>query len=84
MENLKTSFASKKYPQYLHEAESKSEVKKAILPTSVRQYNDIEVRLVSNMKNIYGIIWGQCTPGLKSVLKVNKDFLNTSTLFDSL
>ena len=50
----------------------------------VRQYIDREAQLVSNMNKLYGIIWGQCTPGLKSVLKGNEDFFYKSKKFDLL
>ena len=49
-----------------------------ILATILRQYIEIEAILVSNMNKIYGIIWGQCTPGLQSVFKGNEDFPNKS------
>ena len=57
-----------------------------ILDTIVREYIEIEAILVSNMNIIYGIIWGQCTPGLQSHLKVNEDFpykSNKSTCYGS-
>ena len=74
MESLKASFDTKNEPKDLNESEAKSEVKKAILDTIVRQYIDREARLVSNTNNIYGIIWGQCTTGLPSVSEGNEDF----------
>ena len=36
------------------------------------------------MNRIYGIIWGQCTLGRQSVLKVNEDHPTKSNIFDSL
>ena len=71
MEDPKASFNAKNEPKYLNKAVSKSEVKKAILATRVRQYIQRKSRLFSNMNKIYGIIWGQCTPRLQSVLKGN-------------
>ena len=82
----KASFDTKNEQKYLNETEAKSEFKKAILATKLRQYIERDLILVSNMNNIYGIIWGQCTPGLYSVLKVNEDFpsrSNNSTWYDS-
>ena len=38
----------------------------------VRQYIDREAILYSNMNIIYGIIWGQCTSGIQSVLEVKE------------
>ena len=64
MEDPKASFET---------IESKSEFKKYILATRVRQYIERESILVSNMKKMYIIIWVQCTPGIQLVLKVNKD-----------
>ena len=75
MEYPKASFDTKNEPKYLNEAGAKSEVKKAILSSRVMQYIEREEILVSNMNFFNGIIWGQCTPGLQSVLKVNDDFL---------
>ena len=48
----------------------------------VRQYIDREARLAYNMNIIYDIIWGQCTPGLKSVLKGNKYYPAKSNFSD--
>ena len=42
----------KNKPKYLNEAEAKFEVKIYILVARVRQYIEIEARLVSNIKNI--------------------------------
>ena len=41
----------------------------------------MESILASNMNRIHGIIWGQCTPGLKLVLKGNKDYPTKSNFF---
>ena len=64
MEDTKASFYTKK-SKHLDETVAKSEFKKAILVARVRKYIEREVRLVSNMNKIYGIIWGQCTLGLQ-------------------
>ena len=69
MEHPKAYFDSRNKPKYLNEAEAKYEVKVDILDARERQYIEIEARLVSNMNKIYGIVWGQCNPGLQSVLK---------------
>ena len=69
MEDPKASFNIQNGPKYLNETEAKSEVKKYILASIVRHYIERGDRLVSSMKNTYGIIWVQCNPGLKSVLK---------------
>ena len=68
----------------LDETETKYEVKKDIPSKRTRQYIEMETRLVSNMNKIYGIIWGQCTPGLQSVLKENEDFPSKSNSFGFL
>ena len=73
MEYPKASFYVKNIPKYLDETEAKSEVKKAILAVIVRNFVEMEARLVSSMNNIYGIIWVYCTPGIHSLLKVNKE-----------
>ena len=57
MEYTKASLDAKYEPPYLDETEAKSEVKKAILDVRVRQYIEREAILVSNMNNIYDIIW---------------------------
>ena len=69
MEYPKDSFDTKNEPKYLNQAEAKYEVNKAILAARARQYTEREARFVSKMNKTYGIIWGHCTPGLKSVLK---------------
>ena len=73
MEDPKASFDTNNEPKDLIEAEAKSEIKKSILDTIVSKY-ERGARLVSNMNKIYGIIWGQCTPGPQSVLNRNNDF----------
>ena len=70
----KASFDTKNEPTQLNEAEANSVVKKAILASRLRYCIYREARLVSNMNKIYGIIWGQCTTGLQSVLKGNEEF----------
>ena len=74
MEDPKASFYTKNEPIYLNKAGAKSEVKKYILNSIIRQYIEREVRLVSNTQKMYGIIWGQCNSGLRSVLKENLNF----------
>ena len=65
MEDPKAIFDTKNELKYLNETGANYEVKKAIIAARVRQYIEREVRLVSNMNKIYGIIWGQCTLGLQ-------------------
>ena len=77
-EDPKSSFDTKNETKYLNESEAKSEVKNSILATRVRKYIEREVRLVSNMNKNYGIIWGQCTSVLNSILKGNEDFSSKS------
>ena len=72
MEDPMASFETKNEPKDLYETESKSEFKKYVLATRVRHYIERESILVSNMNKMYIIIWVQCTPGIQSVLKVNK------------
>ena len=55
----KPPFEYNKEPKYLTPNESISEVKKSILASRVRKY--IERKTI--------IAWGQCTPGLKLILK---------------
>ena len=57
MEDPKAFFDTKNELKYLNETGSKSEVKKAILAARVRRYIEREVRLVSNMKTNYFIMW---------------------------
>ena len=83
MEDPKSSFDIKK-SKYLNETEAKSEVKKYRMAARVKKYIEREARLVSNMNTIYGIIWGQCTPGVQSVLKGNEDFPSRSKKCKSL
>ena len=78
MEDLKASFDTKNEPKDLNESEVRSEVKKDILAVRVRRYIEREAILVSNMNKIYGIIRGQCTPVLQSVLKGNEDLHSKS------
>ena len=62
----KASFDAINEPKYLTPYDSKSEAKKAIPDSILRQYTEREAIFVSNMNNIYGIIWGKCTLGLQS------------------
>ena len=65
MEDPKAFLNAKTEPNYLDETEAKYEINKAILTARVRHYFKREAIVVSNMKNMYGIIWGQCYPGLQ-------------------
>ena len=78
MEDLKASFDTKNEPKDLNESEVRSEVKKDILAVRVRRYIEREAILVSNMNKVYGIIRGQCTPVLQSVLKGKEDLTSKS------
>ena len=80
----KASFGANNEPKYLTSYEANYEVKKLILATIVRQYIERESILTPKINRIYCIIWGQCTPGLKSVLKVNEDYPTKSNFFVKL
>ena len=69
MKDPKSLFNFRNKPKDLPADEAKSEVKKAIMAARVRRYTKQEARSSSNMNNIYGIILGQYTQGLQSVLK---------------
>ena len=56
MEDPKAIFNTKNELKYSNETGANYEVKKAIIAAGVRHYIEREVRLVSNMNNIYGII----------------------------
>ena len=71
LKDPKSFFEYNNNPKDPTSEKSWSEVNKPILATKVRQYIEQEESLTSNMKKIYDIIWGQCTPGIQSVLKVN-------------
>ena len=70
----KSSFDANNKPKDLNLYESKSEVKRAIHTTRLRQYIEREARPASNMNKIYGIIWVQCTPEIHFVSKGNRDY----------
>ena len=72
LKDPKTFFGANNEPKDITIDEKSSEVNEAILAARLRQYIKREARLSSNMNIIYGIIWVQWNPGLKSVLKVNK------------
>ena len=59
-------------PKSLNIEEVRSEFNKVILEIRVRRYIERESRLASNINRIYVIIWGQCTLGIKSVIKGNE------------
>ena len=65
MEDPKDFFDTKNEPKDQDETEEKSEVKKYILDSRVRQYIERKAILVSKINKIYGIIWGQFTKGLQ-------------------
>ena len=76
----KAYFYTNNKPKDLTPDEENYEAKKAILAARVRHYIEKEAKLVSNMRNNYSIIWGQCTTGLQSVLKGNADFHSKSKI----
>ena len=71
-------------PKYLNADKARSEAEKEILTEILRHYIEREERISSSMNIIYGIIWVQCTPGIKSVLKSNEEYLTKSKTFESL
>ena len=82
--DIKSSFDAKNEPKNLNPYGARSEVKKAILASRVRNYIVKWEILASNMNRIYGIIWGRFNPGLQSVLKGKKYYPTKSKISDSL
>ena len=70
----KSYFDANNDPTDLTPYEAISEAQKSILAARVRQYIKREEIIYSNMNRIYGIIWGQCIPGLQSVLNWNENY----------
>ena len=71
--DTKASFDSNNKPKDPNTDEAIPYVKKVILAAILRQYIDRESRISSNRNIIYGIIWGQFTPGIQSASKGNED-----------
>ena len=80
----KSSFGTNNKPKDLTPDEEISEVEKSIMAARVRHYIERDARLYSNINITYVIIWGKCTQGLQSLLKLNEDYPTKSKNFDSL
>ena len=50
----------------------------------VKRYMDLKDILIQNTNKLYGIVIGQCTPELISIIKVEAEYKKKSSDFDTL
>ena len=74
MKYPKINFDSKNKSKELTEEEAKSSTNKIIQDQEVNQYFNKKQASKKNLNKNFAIILGQCTSGVKSVLKVEANF----------
>jgi hypothetical protein len=69
-------------PKDLSEEDSNSAVKVMILQQEVKEFLTRKRTIKSNLEKIYGIVWGQCSQSLQTVMKGDTDFKIKSSTTD--
>ena len=70
MEDPVKKYEEGKMLEHLDEEKEKSILEKKIIELALKRYVDREEIIKENMNKIYGIVFGQCTPSLQSVMKI--------------
>ena len=52
----------------------KGSVEKMILKEEVREFVRVKNMVISSVNKLFALIWGQCTDGLKSILKMDVEY----------
>jgi hypothetical protein len=69
-------------PKDLSEAEMKSAVKTMILQQEVKEFLLRKKTIQNNLDKIYGLVWGQCSQSLQSVMKGDVEYKEKSVAAD--
>ena len=77
-------FENKKNPKLMSADDLKDYINAAIQQQRVNKYINIEAGLRINLENIHGLVWGQCSHGIKSIVCNNKYFEYKSEILDCL
>jgi len=83
LEDPLPDFESNNAPTDLPENET-STAKIELRKLRLKRYLDREELLTGNIVKLYGIIYGQCTPALKSTVKGDVEYAAKSSTFDTL
>ena len=70
--NPTDDFETNNLPKDLSDTDKKSEVKVAIQQQRIKLYVTREMELDNNVRKIYGLVKGQCSHSLKTILKQEK------------
>lgn len=74
MKDPKENFKTKNLPKNLTATEKKSDVEVAIQEQRIKIYATREAELKSNVDKIYGLVKGQCSSSLKTVIKQDAEY----------
>ena len=74
MTNPSDDFANKHMPKDLTEKRKKSDVQVQVQQQRIKMYASREAEVTHNMTKIYGLVKGQCSHSLKTVLKQEEEF----------
>ena len=66
------NFETNNLPKDLSDEDKKSEVKVAVQQQRIKLYVNREMELGNNVRKIYGLVKGQCSHSLKTMLKQDK------------
>ena len=72
--NPTDDFETNNLPKDLSDTDKKSEVKVAIQQQRIKLYVTREMELDNNVRKIYGLVKGQCSHSLKTILKQEKEY----------
>ena len=64
----------KEMPVDLTAEEAKSEVKKLLKTEEVKKFGNRRQQAKDNLVKVFGLIWGQCSPGLQTAIKGEDDY----------
>ena len=75
------NFETKHMPKDITTTEERSKMKMKMWEMRVNKYMDREEVLTENSNKLYGIVIGQCTPPLRSIIKHDAEYgIKSSTL----
>ena len=62
----------------------KDSVEEMILKEEVREFVRVKNMVISSVNKLFALIWGQCTDGLQSILKMDVEYEEKSKEFDGI
>jgi len=84
LSDLKADFEGQNKPDDFSTTEQANPMRMEQWKMRYKQFIIREEILQENITKIYGLIIGQCTPALRTALKVDKDFKSKSETFEAL